>query len=83
MTDRDLIDALDSGQVSGQCPCGVPKTAAPVFHRSSTDHDCMRHPRYRCWTCKAADRMVAAIEARLVAEAMYGPFVLTRQEMER
>lgn len=79
MTDRELIDALAAGQFkrpSSICPCGAPRSVAPPFHKRSTNHDCVHHPRFRCWTCKAADRMLAAIEARLVAEVEHGPFVL-------
>lgn len=58
------------------CPCGAPRSVAPPFHRRSTNHECVHHPRYRCWTCKGADRLIAGAEARLWAEAEHGPFIV-------
>lgn len=76
MTDHELVEALASGQVSGQCPCGVPKTAAPAFHRASTVHDCVRHASWLCGHCRRVQKMIAQIEARLKAEAEHGPFII-------
>jgi len=80
MTDRELIDALATGKLSPvtHCPCGVVRTVMPAFHRMQQNHDCIHHPRRSCGTCRAADRMLAGVEARLYVEATYGPFVVTR-----
>lgn len=82
MSDERLAElaAALMREVSPQCECGVPRSVAPAFHRMTTRHDCIHHPRSRCWTCKAADRMIAGVEARLYTEAQHGPFVVTRWE---
>lgn len=78
MNDHDLVDLFESGAfvkaTNAKCPCGIQQSVAPAFHKRSTNHDCVHHPRSRCWTCKAADRMLAAVEARLHVEAERGPF---------
>ena len=83
MTDREMANALlQSGAIADprfvRCPCGVMQSAAPAFHRRQQDHDCVHHPRRSCGTCRAVDRMLAGIEARLYVEATSGPFIVTR-----
>jgi hypothetical protein len=50
------------------CPCGVPRSTWWPFHKTD-DHDCAKHTRSECDTCKAADRMVAEVEKHLAEVA--------------
>jgi hypothetical protein len=75
--DNELAAAL-ARELDTRCECGVLRTAAPAFHKATTRHDCIHHPRYRCWTCKGADRLIAGVEARLWVEVEHGPFEVAR-----
>lgn len=72
----ELAAALVRTELGSKCACGVLRTAAPAFHRRSTHHDCVHHPRSRCGFCRSVDRLIGGVEARLYVEAEYGPFVV-------
>jgi hypothetical protein len=75
----ELASALVN-EVIQHCPCGALNYAPAMFHRRSTQHDCVHHPRERCGHCRGVDRLIAGVEARLLVEVEHGPFVITRQE---
>lgn len=76
-----LAEAALNYQRAGYCPCGASLRATPMFHRRQQLHDCIHHPRTSCGVCRAVDRMLAAVEARLYVEATSGPFIITRWEV--
>jgi len=75
---NELVAAVSAAL---HCPCGVLAAAGPLFHRRSTDHDCVHHPRRSCGHCRTVDRLIAGCEARLYTEAVHGPFIVTAWEV--
>lgn len=83
MTDSELAaELLRLGHLGTSnrvpCPCGVMRSIMPAFHKRMQNHDCVHHPRRSCGTCRAADRMLASVDARLKAETAHGPFIVTK-----
>lgn len=80
MIDEQGIELMAAVSRTLHCPCGVLCSAPAAFHRRSTNHDCVHHPRRSCGCCRSADRLIAGVEARLYVEVEHGPFVVTNRE---
>jgi hypothetical protein len=78
MSEEQLAELVSATARQLTCPCGVQRSVAPSFHKRSTNHDCVHHPRLSCGHCRTVDRLIAGVEARLYVEAQHGPFIVTR-----